>query len=66
MTKPNIQDVYNAFHQFSIRALSIGRTVAYDAPKKWQSEMDKNRATLKADLERLGLAEHIDWSNQEE
>ncbi len=58
--KPTIQEIFEAFKNFQSQQIKIMSTQPFG---NWEKEFWTIREILKAELERLGLAEHIDWTN---
>lgn len=64
--RPSIEQVFEAFHQFHCRHNAINMSTSpFRQPVFWQEQMDASTETLRLDLDRMGIAEHIDWSRKE-
>lgn len=57
--KPNVEEVFAAFQTFQNCQLQITRMHPVG---QWAAKMAEQREIFKAQLDQLGLAEHIDWT----
>jgi len=68
MSKPGINDLFQAFQNFqrhSVRLVSAGAPVTETPRVEFAAEIVAAQVEFKARMEQLGLADHIDWSDWE-
>lgn len=66
IAKPHVDTLFGLFHAYINKTQQIARTVGVREPKVWQANMDKARAEFKVEMEKLGLADHLDWTPPED
>ena len=58
--KPTIERVYAAFHAYHVKQAAAMR-ISPVQNEALQEELDRNTKELRVELEKLGLAQHIQW-----
>lgn len=63
MKKPNIDEVCQVFHRFQQAMIKV--MIRAGSFTETKEQADNARIALKEDLVEIGLADHIDWTEEE-